>query len=682
MQARAVITIEGDSGDLEAAVRHASKALDRLEDGMKGAGQQAKAATAPFLGFQSLMKGGLAIGGTLALMDALGNAMNFVRESAIGLNARLEQVRIGLETMTGSALVARGELRRMAEFAAETPFEFEGLVQAHQRLLAFGFSLGEILPTLRTLGDAVAGLGGDPEKLDRVINAVGQIQAKGRLAAEELLQLTEAGIPAFEILQQKLGLSAQQLQNIGKEGIAADKAIRALLEGLEERFGGMMERQSRSMRGLFSTLRDELSLLLADVFRPTADLLTEKILPTLVETVHEVRESRTEWGQLKLAQEEVARVQAQVVQDAERYSRQLIDLSERTKVWGARITDLDEAWHATRVNIERVTEAFERLEDRALRARLAAHAQFAEILAREQAEKAQEQQAQALRRLTESATAATKQAKDLDDVIRERLRESISALDARIGMVRDRFQLWAIEHDAAEESAGFLQARIQSLQTEMGLLQQKIEATRKAYLDMAQAKGANSTAALELQKSLTGLQVEYAKLGQAVDETKQKLVDLAREAHQAALDTLVATVDIAAQRMGMEPTEVVAGMVERIQEAARRLGFGDIPASLIKKNLHLFFSGGGFRSAIEQILQHVPRMAEGGIVTRPTLAVVGERGPEAVVPLRSGVGGVRIDRVEINIYDATDPQKVARIVDRQIKQTLVELARVGARAVR
>lgn len=39
-------------------------------------------------------------------------------------------------------------------------------------------------------------------------------------------------------------------------------------------------------------------------------------------------------------------------------------------------------------------------------------------------------------------------------------------------------------------------------------------------------------------------------------------------------------------------------------------------------------------------LPEIPRMASGGIVTRPTLALIGEAGPEAVVPLgRGGMGG-------------------------------------------
>ena len=43
-------------------------------------------------------------------------------------------------------------------------------------------------------------------------------------------------------------------------------------------------------------------------------------------------------------------------------------------------------------------------------------------------------------------------------------------------------------------------------------------------------------------------------------------------------------------------------------------------------------------------IPEIPALAAGGIVTRPTLAMLGERGPEAVVPLgRSGIGGITIN---------------------------------------
>lgn len=49
----------------------------------------------------------------------------------------------------------------------------------------------------------------------------------------------------------------------------------------------------------------------------------------------------------------------------------------------------------------------------------------------------------------------------------------------------------------------------------------------------------------------------------------------------------------------------------------------------------------------------IPQLAEGGIVTRPTLALIGEAGPEAVVPLRgsSGFGGMEVSTVRVEGSD-------------------------------
>ena len=55
----------------------------------------------------------------------------------------------------------------------------------------------------------------------------------------------------------------------------------------------------------------------------------------------------------------------------------------------------------------------------------------------------------------------------------------------------------------------------------------------------------------------------------------------------------------------------------------------------------------------------IPMLAEGGIVTQPTLAMIGERGPEAVIPLNraNGMGNVTIN-VYSTIADATLPDKL------------------------
>ena len=69
---------------------------------------------------------------------------------------------------------------------------------------------------------------------------------------------------------------------------------------------------------------------------------------------------------------------------------------------------------------------------------------------------------------------------------------------------------------------------------------------------------------------------------------------------------------------------------------------------------------------------NIPHLASGGIVTRPTLAVIGERGPEAVIPLNGasrGVGRqtpmVYIETVEN--YEAVSLQTLTQRLDHWVR---------------
>ena len=71
---------------------------------------------------------------------------------------------------------------------------------------------------------------------------------------------------------------------------------------------------------------------------------------------------------------------------------------------------------------------------------------------------------------------------------------------------------------------------------------------------------------------------------------------------------------------------------------------------------------------------------EGGIVTKPTLALIGERGPEAVVPLtgaEAGSGGVNIAlTINGNFSDAGGPGRLASLIQSVLRD---ELRRLGVR---
>jgi uncharacterized protein YfiM (DUF2279 family) len=71
---------------------------------------------------------------------------------------------------------------------------------------------------------------------------------------------------------------------------------------------------------------------------------------------------------------------------------------------------------------------------------------------------------------------------------------------------------------------------------------------------------------------------------------------------------------------------------------------------------------GGFSIGMPQIPE-IPTLAEGGIVNRPTLAMLGEAGPEAVIPLGRGGAGITVNLVVNGDVGMDDfEQKVTSIV--------------------
>jgi len=219
------------------------------------------------------------------VMNAIGAGMKIVGAAAVTgfaaaitsgvkLNASLEQSKVAFTTLLGSAEKADAFLREMRDFAEKTPFEFAGLQESAKKLLAFGFTAQQIKPMLTAVGDAVAALGGGQEMIDRVTMALGQMQAKQKVSGDEMLQLTEAGIPAWQMLADKMGLTTAEVMGLSEKGlIPADQAIQALTEGMEIRFGGMMEKQSQTMLGLFSTLKDTAAGVLTTISGPVFEII-------------------------------------------------------------------------------------------------------------------------------------------------------------------------------------------------------------------------------------------------------------------------------------------------------------------------------------------------------------------------------------------------------------------------
>lgn len=180
-------------------------------------------------------------------------------EMLIGSNAEMEQYTTSLEVMLGSTEKASAMIEKMRDFAAKTPLTLENVISGGLLLMSYGVDESNLIDTMTKLGDLASG---NAEKMDRITLAYGQMLAKGKVTGEELMQMTEAGVPLQTALAESIGVTGEEFSKMvskGEVGIdALNKAITGLTTG-DGKFAGMMEKQSQTMQGMLSTLQDNIS---------------------------------------------------------------------------------------------------------------------------------------------------------------------------------------------------------------------------------------------------------------------------------------------------------------------------------------------------------------------------------------------------------------------------------------
>ena len=135
-------------------------------------------------------------------------------------------------------------LERINQWALDMPVNTQEAINAFSMMTAMG--LDPTIAKMQILVD-VSSVMGD-EVLPRVARALGQIQTLGKLSAEELNQLAEAGINARKYLKEAFG--GKTVAEIQKAEIAISDVVKAIWDGLEREFKGSAKRRMETWGGM------------------------------------------------------------------------------------------------------------------------------------------------------------------------------------------------------------------------------------------------------------------------------------------------------------------------------------------------------------------------------------------------------------------------------------------------
>lgn len=240
-----------------------SKNVRRVGDELETVSKQSKKATSGIKGFAdkcNKMSGALSAIAAVQLGSVFtgmaGGILN-MGIASVQAAAQMRQYEIAFQTMLKSAEAGTQMLRDLQQFAAETPFDVPGVVSAGQQLMAFGFKAEEIIPMLTNLGDAASGLGLGTEGVSRLAYALGQMQTSGKLNAQDMMQLTSAGISAWDMLAQAAGKTVAEMKDLCSKGAIDSKAaVQTIVAGMNDQFGGMMAKTSDEVAGLLANIEE------------------------------------------------------------------------------------------------------------------------------------------------------------------------------------------------------------------------------------------------------------------------------------------------------------------------------------------------------------------------------------------------------------------------------------------
>lgn len=227
--------------------------------------------------------------GLAAGIFAVSGVQDFVSK-LYSVRGEFQQLEISFKTMLGSGEQANELLAQLAQTAASTPFDLQGIASSAKNMLAYGFAADQVNETIVRLGNVAAGLS---QPLGDIVYLYGSLRASGRVTNIDIRQFANRGIPIYEELAKVLGKSVSEINSLvsaGKVGFSDIEQAFANMTNKGGKFYNLMQAQSESLTGQISNLQDNIDMMFNELGKASEGVLSSgvKAVAYLVENYEKI----------------------------------------------------------------------------------------------------------------------------------------------------------------------------------------------------------------------------------------------------------------------------------------------------------------------------------------------------------------------------------------------------------
>lgn len=264
-----------------AAGRDGVRGMTRLERATQNITGRLRGAHDRTMALSQALGRNLARGATVAA-GALGAASAAATYFGLKTASTMENGLVALESLTGSAEKANSVFAMLKELDVAVPFDLAQMQQAAVALISIGTPLEGLRGQLEGIANVAAGTADPQGSFSRIVRAVTQMRSLGRVSAEELNQLVDAGVGVARFIPEAFGMSLQEARALMERGHDFDPE--ALIRTMFGSTEGFAERAQQTLSGQLSSLKSVVMVEMSDAASPLLEAV-KSALPDLTDGI-------------------------------------------------------------------------------------------------------------------------------------------------------------------------------------------------------------------------------------------------------------------------------------------------------------------------------------------------------------------------------------------------------------
>lgn len=227
-------------------------------DGMDTLAASAQSATAKVKGTEaavealssSLKRTAAAAAGAFTVSKILGFG-----KAALEASANMELLRKGLTFQLG-AEQADSLITKMKAIGESSAYDGSALIPMARLWVNVGDNAETAVDKMKMIVDAGSAYGLTQEQIGNCTLALTQMAGAGKIDAENMNQLTNDGIPAWQLLADAMGMPVEQLRDMASKGDLTADSLNALWDGLTSKTAGASATMESTLMAHFTNLEE------------------------------------------------------------------------------------------------------------------------------------------------------------------------------------------------------------------------------------------------------------------------------------------------------------------------------------------------------------------------------------------------------------------------------------------